>query len=313
MNTAPRTMTELGLRYLEALAAEATGGVFLELGPLFGSSTNAIARGRRIAAPIHTIDTFAPAPWVKKRFGIDLNRAVFDKFTAGISNLIVHHGLAPDVVRHGWQDDIGFYFDDATHGDPGWSANFNFFAPFFRGDAILCGDDFAGGWPDIVRNVTSMAETRGLRLYVMGRVWAMTGQDDARIRRAIDTVCPALAGVTIATDHGDPPKRLPAAVWSSGLHAHKPLIRAKVQAAEPLPAVLIARRDGREIGFARLGEDIIRFRGADQFELRTEGRLAIQFCLLGENGRTENTRAYRSGQVFALPPGAHIAAMRLSA
>ena len=112
-NDAPRTMTLAGLQFLQALAAERKSGCFLEIGPLFGSSTNAIDAGRSDeSVPIHTIDTFEPAPWVRKRLGIDLSRAAFEKFTTGIENLNIHEGFAPDIVADSWSDKIGFYFDD---------------------------------------------------------------------------------------------------------------------------------------------------------------------------------------------------------
>ena len=192
MLTIPQTLTNEGLTFLKALASKNNGGVFLEIGPLFGSSTDTISQGRIIDEPIHSIDTFEDSPWVSRRFGLSLSRTAFDKFTKHIPNLIVHEGLAPDIVQQTWKHKIGFYFDDATHGDPGWSNNFNFFHPFFADDCIICGDDFAGGWPDIVQNVYKYANKHSLKLYVLGRIWAMAHKDDTRIEDAIDSILPKL-------------------------------------------------------------------------------------------------------------------------
>ena len=199
--TLPRTMTRIGLRFLQALAAQKSGGVYLEIGPLFGSSTNAIAAGRSDGAAIHSIDTFEAAPWVRKRFGFDLSRERFDRHTGAIDNLVVHQGYAPDIVRKSWRDRIGFYFDDATHGDPGWSANYDFFKPHFADDAIVCGDDFACGWPDIVRNVYKLADAGNHAVFIMGRVWAFAQAGDDRLVAAVDATCPAVKGIQTAVLH----------------------------------------------------------------------------------------------------------------
>ena len=128
----PRTMTVDGLMFLKGLAAKITSGVILELGPLFGSSTNHIAQGRiSNTIPIHTIDTFKSADWIEKRFGVNLSLKTFNKFTDHIKNLTVHEGFAPTIVKNTWQEQIGLYFDDATHGNPGWLDNYNFFSKNF--------------------------------------------------------------------------------------------------------------------------------------------------------------------------------------
>ena len=226
---APATMTQSGRRFLRALASQATSGCFLEIGPMFGSSTQAIAAGRRLDAPIHTIDTFEDALWIERRLGRPLDRESFEAYTSHIDQLVVHEGLAPDVVRDTWSDKIGFYFNDATHGDPGWTDNFEFFEPYFTEDAIVCGNDFAGGWPEIVRNVTRIADDWHVGLYVFGRVWALTRGDEQRIVDAATKAEPALAGATITSVRGPDSSTSPAMVWSRGLHQHVPLSAFKVE------------------------------------------------------------------------------------
>lgn len=312
-NDAPRTMTLAGLEFLQALAAERQSGCFLEIGPLFGSSTNAIDAGRKDdGVPIHTIDTFENAPWVRKRLGLDLNRAAFERFTAGIRNLRIHEGFAPDVVRVKWSDRIGFYFDDATHGDPGWTDNYKFFSPFFTRDAIVCGDDFAGGWPDIVRNVHRITEGGQMTLFVIGRVWAFTAEDDHRIARAVNSVYPKLEGVVFEVRHGEMVHRSIAGSWSWGLHRPEPLTEAVMHAPDGFEfGVSLERQDGTATAVS-VGREPLRLEGVRTMSFALPRGFAIQFCVHQGNGRTENTKDLRTGSELKLGPNEQITALRLS-
>lgn len=69
---------------------------------------------------------------------------------------------------------IDLFFDDATHGDPGFSDNMNYFIPRVRPGGIICGDDFASGWPDIIRNVIKISSGFGVEPEICGRVWAIS-------------------------------------------------------------------------------------------------------------------------------------------
>ncbi len=312
MPQAPRTMTLTGLKFLGALSTQKKSGVYLEIGPLFGSSTNVIHENRGGDAPIHTIDTFEPAPWVKKRLGIDLSRELFDKFTRNIDNLVVHEGYAPDVVKDTWKEKIGFYFDDATHGDPGWSANFNFFSQFFDKDAIICGDDFASGWPDIVRNVYSYVDQWEAKLYVMGRVWAMTRQDDMRIVDAVDIACPRLKDVSLTTVHGDGERRHPAACWSWGLHQDNPLIGFSIEGNGNLEGQVVTFSKGAIQSTTKVGQGIVELAGVDQIYFNFDKKIKMQLCLINAAGKTQNTKAFRPGQMIDIPSGSAITSLRLS-
>lgn len=312
-NDAPRTMTLAGLQFLQALAAERQSGCFLEIGPLFGSSTNAIDAGRRDGSvPIHTIDTFENAPWIRKRLGLDLNRSAFDTFTAGIPNLHVHEGFAPGVVKGDWSERIGFYFDDATHGDPGWTDNYKFFSPFFTRDAIVCGDDFAGGWPDIVRNVHRITEDGQMTLFVIGRVWAFTAEDEHRIANAVHEIYPRLKGVEFEVRHGDVVHRNIAGSWTWGLHRPEPLTEAFMHAPDGFEfGVSIERQDGTATAIS-VGREPLRLDGVRAMSFALPRGYAIQFCVQQGDGRTENTKDMRTGSELKLGPNDRITALRLS-
>jgi len=301
-------MTQNGRRFLRALAGQTASGVFLELGPLFGSSTQAIDAGRKIDAPIHTIDTFEPAPWIERRLGRPLSRAAFDRYTRHIDNLVVYEGFAPDVVRETWSEPIGFYFDDATHGDPGWSNNFDFFGQHFTEDAIICGDDFAGGWPDIPRNVTRIAADWGVSVYVFGRVWAMTRRRDERIVAAAIESEPALAGATLDTAHGPETATNPAMVWSRGLHQRVPLSAFRFNGDAVQNNRVVATVGGRKAEYG-VGS-WVHLSGLTALSIVGPVNVGFQLCFARGN-KTENTKLYRPGEVCRIPDGAVIVAVRL--
>lgn len=312
-NDAPRTMTLAGLRFLQALAAQRRSGCFLEVGPLFGSSTNAIAAGRSEEhADIHTIDTFEAAPWVRERLGLDLSRTAFDRFTSDIENLTVHQGFAPDIVQNTWSKKIGFYFDDATHGNPGWTNNYDFFSQYFTEDAIVCGDDFAGGWPDIVQNVYKITEAKGLKLFVIGRVWAFTESHDHRISHAIHDAFPKLKSFDLEVQHDEKTRRNIAASWTWGLHKPEAIKEASLFAPTGFEIkVDIERQDGTQ-SKVLLGKEPWRPEGAKTMEFTIPSDYSVQFCVKTGGGKTQNTRDLRSGAQLDLSPGDVITSMRLS-
>lgn len=307
---APATMTESGRRFLQFLASEADeNGCFLEIGPLFGSSTQAIANGRRTSAAIHTIDTFHPAAWVMRRFGRNLSRGAFDEYTRHITGLVVHEGFAPDVVRDTWSEPIGCYFDDATHGDPGWSNNFDFFSQFFTPDAIVCGDDFAGGWPTIPRNVARIAQDWGVGVYVIGRLWAMTRGDESRIVRAAERIDPELAGTTVESAHGTAVETKPAMCWSAGLHQRIPLSAFRCAGDALSDTTFTIYAAGGEQRFTSDPGGWVDLNDAAAVEMAGRPATGFQFCVAGPK-RTENTKLIQPGERFELPPDSVPVAVR---
>tara|TARA_B100000242_G_scaffold290659_1_gene262466 strand:+ start:391 stop:1362 length:972 start_codon:yes stop_codon:yes gene_type:complete len=219
-------MTKEGLNFLTSIVKEQSlennEGVILELGPLFGSSTDAISKGRSSENPnkIVSIDTFEAAPWVKKRLGFDLSRERFNFYTEHIKNLEVIEGYSPDVVKDSWDQKIDVYFDDATHGNPTWMENFLFYKPFFGDNTIICGDDFASGWPDIVKNVRQISNQYNQNFYVIGRLWAMGLSDkaDLVVRNSIKNLYSKTFDYNIHTESQISSGISPAPCWSENLH-----------------------------------------------------------------------------------------------
>lgn len=309
----PRTMTKAGLQFLTALAQENNSGCFVEVGPLFGSSTLAIAAGRQDPdLHIHTLDTFEPAAWVKKRFGFDLNREKFNHFTKSINNLIVHQGYSPDCVKQSWEQEIGFYFDDATHGNPGWMNNFDFFSDFFSPDVILCGDDFSGGWPDVVKNVYDIAEANDWRLHVIGRVWAMTPQNEPRILDAVNRAFPRLKSFEWEVCHGTRRCIGAAASWAWGLHKSAPLKAAKLRCPSEFKLQIEVVRSNGSRELVDVSQSSMSFENAARLKFQMPDDFSIQFCVANKSGGSQNTRNFKSGTEFSISPHEHVTSLRLS-
>jgi hypothetical protein len=182
----PRTMTREGLVYLGRLARSVPeNGVIVEVGPLFGSSTWVLAKNAHPSVRVISIDTWEPAAWVDKieaKFPgcHPFSKDAFLHYVADCQNVEPIQGFSPDVMKD-WSDPIDLFFDDATHGDPGFSDSLNFYVPLVKTGGVICGDDYASGWPDIVRGVRKLAkDLGGAEPEVIGRVWAMVKPDCGR-------------------------------------------------------------------------------------------------------------------------------------
>lgn len=173
-------MTLGGLHYLAKLAKTAPeNGIICEVGPLYGSSTWVLCQNSHPSVQVYSIDTWdASQAWIKKRLpdALPFSLDSFRTYTQDCLNLQCIQGMSPDCVKGLWNHTINLFFDDATHGDPGFSENLNFFRTYLSDDAIICGDDYASGWPDIIRTVNKTAAELNSTVDVMGRVWALAYQ-----------------------------------------------------------------------------------------------------------------------------------------
>ena len=98
--------------------------------------------------------------------------------------------------------------------------NFNFYKPFFGKNTIICGDDFAYGWPDIVKNVRQLSEKYKKNFYVIGRLWAMglSNRADLVIQRALNNLYPKMIEYNIHTVSQLSSGQSLAPCWSENLH-----------------------------------------------------------------------------------------------
>lgn len=228
----PRTMTKLGLQYLDRIAAaQRPGAVIVEVGPLYGSSTWTLARSAPEGCTVYSIDTWERAPWIIKNVEEKLGAPPFSKdafmaFVADCPNVVPIQGYAPDVVSD-WDKPIDVYFDDAAHGNPGFINNLSFFGKFVKPGGILCGDDYAQGSPDIVREVDALGASWGVRPEVMGRVWALRKPLDGQTRSTtVSEVLAPLPGPQITVTArcvGADPHLAPPLCWAGQLQKPGPL------------------------------------------------------------------------------------------
>jgi|GEM_PF-2165679 len=222
----PRTMTLAGLAYLERLAAAVPeNGTIVEVGPLYGSSTWTLAKSCHPSVTVYSIDTWERAPWivrnVEEKLGAPpFSLEAFKGFVADCPNVVPIQGYSPDVVRD-WARPIDLYFDDAAHGNPGFINNLSFFNGFVRPGGFLCGDDYALGSPDIVREIDFLGASWGVRPEVIGRVWALRKPAEGRLQS--EGVAAGLAPlpspqlrVTVYCD-GAPPHEAPPLAWAGQL------------------------------------------------------------------------------------------------
>ena len=222
----PRTMTFEGLTWLERLAKEVPeDGVIVEVGPLYGSSTWTLAQSAHPSVTVYSIDTWERAPWIIKNVEEKLGAPAFsiDAFKSNVDdcpNVVPIQGFSPDVVSD-WDKPIDLYFDDAAHRNPDFANNLNFFNQHVKPDGVLCGDDYALGSPDIVREVDALGAQWNARPEVAGRVWALRKPaEGSETSEGVSALLPPLEGpqltVTTHCDIGGV-HQAPPLMWSGQL------------------------------------------------------------------------------------------------
>ncbi len=233
----PRTMTMEGLIFLGKLARHVPeNGIIVEVGPLYGSSTWVLAKNAHPSVKVYSIDTWEPAEWIdevaKKKFphARKFGREAFEYYVRDCDNVVPIQGWSPDVVRETWDKPIDLFFDDASHGNPGFINNLTFFEPFVKPGCVLCGDDYASGCPDIVHEIDKLAAGWGQQVTILGRVWAL--------RKPRNTAAPEQTSVYRALTPREEPFPVIEAhnfggvtrndypfAWSGRLHRYDPLRR----------------------------------------------------------------------------------------
>lgn len=237
-------MSADGLTYLGRMARSVPkNGVIVEVGPLFGSSTWVLAKNAHPSVRVFSIDTWEPAPWIEKieekyRGCLPFSKQAFLHYIKDCPNVTAIQGWSPDVVKD-WSLPIDMFFDDATHGDPGFSENVDFFLPFVKPGALLCGDDYSDRWPDIVSVVDRLGARWGTVPEVSGRVWALRNPNDqGASHQQILQNLPAgeqKPSITLTTQTRDGREyQLSNEVWSGALHKNIPL--SSIQMSLEIPS-----------------------------------------------------------------------------
>lgn len=141
-------MMEVELQEIERLASEVpANGLIVEVGCLYGRSTYAWAKSCDPSVKVLVIDAFYE----------EHQRAKFDANTAGIENIEVIDGKAPDkMIYPGHMIDL--LFIDATHFNPNDLEIIEYFLPFMKKGGILSGHDYYETYPDVITNVRMLEE-----------------------------------------------------------------------------------------------------------------------------------------------------------
>ena len=141
-------MMETELQEIERLAAEVpANGLIVEVGCLYGRSTYAWAKSCDPSVKVLVIDSFNE----------EHQRAKFDANTAGIENIEVIFGRAPNqMIYPGHMIDL--LFIDASHLNPNDIDIIEYFLPFIKSGGILSGHDYLLEYPDVITNVRILEE-----------------------------------------------------------------------------------------------------------------------------------------------------------
>lgn len=319
----PSTMTMAGLEYLGKMARTVPeNGVIVEVGPLFGSSTWVLAKNAHPSVTIYSIDTWEPAPWIDrvesenpgcKPFSIE----TFKHYVRDCPNVVAIQGWSPDIVAD-WDKEIDMFFDDASHGNPGFINNLNFFVPKTRPGGIVCGDDYASGWPDIVREVDDLASGWGGQPEIIGRVWSMVKPDEGykkTVFSILEEEPTADIQVCVTTDSGVV-YDMPPVVWSGALHKRDLIKGLKLDWNKEEPKLSFqwkAKLEGgaeAESKWHLPGEELMLANGevmkGFQFELTGEGKkkhrveYQIGSCpKTGSKGKPVNSKSERAQRMVA--------------
>jgi hypothetical protein len=266
-NKIPRTMTIEGLKALGVLASMVPkNGIIVEIGPLYGSSTWVLSKNADPSVTIYSIDTWEDMPWISKRlpdapkFSIDS----FKKYISDCDNVIPIKGFSPDIVKDSWDRGIDMYFDDASHGNPYFIDNLNFFDNFINESAIICGDDYAAGWPDIPNEVFNYSKIYGQYPSVLGRLWSVVKSHNKKIDQygfLSDKVQKLIFNAK--TDHlsGETVKGC-SFFWCGKPHLHDPITKFQIGGASKINGLslicVIITQDNRQIQFNSLsGKNLI--------------------------------------------------------
>lgn len=327
----PRTMTLGGLEFLGRLARTVPkGGTIVEVGPLFGSSTWVLAKNADPSVRVISIDTWQPQDWIKsiqEKFpgSKPFSKEAFLHYTNDCPNVQAVQGMSPNVMK-GWNEPIDLFFDDATHGDPGFTDSLAFYLPKLREGAIACGDDYAAGWPDIVAAVTRLARQWKTVPEVSGRVWALVKPSSTSktmsVYEKVGLFSPYDLSVSIRMRNGET-ITYPPLSWSGHLHRSTQIQAIKIDWATGQPGKLsgvyqLTDANGGLSPWILFGQWAETSASAINFRAHLVGnsseklKLSYQICNVIQGRKqivTRNTKAFKDGQWTDLGKKANVIGM----
>ena len=112
-----------------------------------------------------TVD-FGVGNSLRLAFGLD----TFHRHTADCVNIVALPGYSPTDLTD-WNLPLDIYFDDSVHTNPVFRQNLEFWLQHVKPNGILCGHDHSSQFPDIVNEVTALAQRIGASVEVVGAIW----------------------------------------------------------------------------------------------------------------------------------------------
>jgi hypothetical protein len=313
----PHTMTLQGLEYLGHLARTVPKhGLIVEVGPLFGSSTWVLAKNAHPTVRVISIDTWEPQEWIHKieaKFPgcRPFSKDAFEYYTRDCENITAYQGFSPQILGS-WNESIDLFFDDATHGNPGFRESLDFYVPKLKPGGIAAGDDYATGWPDIITEVRSLGRTWKVQPEIIGRVWALMKPNGgtSSVYNKAGPYSEYDINVSVRMSDGEIIDQLPAG-WAGRLHVKDEICALKVDWVTPRSDRLSGVYQTMDINksmseWAEFGKwiesssPIRAFRGHLIGSRSNDLNLTYQTCNLvrGKQKRkhNKNTKAFRAGQ-----------------
>ena len=170
----PGQMTRRELVCIAELAqALPENSTVVELGSLFGKSSVHWAKNAADSVKIYCVDPWKRENWIKpleKKFDTTFSIDTFWQKIDDSSNVIALQAYSPQDFTD-WNIPIDIYFDDSVHTNPIFRENLYFWLDRMKPGSIICGHDYSPNFPDIVKEVNSLAEKLSLPLEIVDKIW----------------------------------------------------------------------------------------------------------------------------------------------
>jgi hypothetical protein len=175
----PRNISEQGLEYLGYLARTVpAGGIIVEVGALFGSSTWVLSKNAAPSVKIISIDPWSSAS-AKKEIEAKypdsppLTRENFLRNVADCPNVEAVQGVGPEVIKK-QKGPIALFFYNRPTRTIELATHLKTLNGMLGPGGIAAGNDFTPSSVDVISSVSILADQWRKKPEVIGRVWAMT-------------------------------------------------------------------------------------------------------------------------------------------
>jgi hypothetical protein len=103
-----------------------------------------------------------------------------------------------------------------------------------------------------------------------------------------------------------------AACWTWGLHQNNQLTNFTIDTGGKISGQVVTFAGGAIKATTDMGKGAVDLQDVNQIYFSFDKKVTVQLCLANTAGKTQNTKAYKSGQMIDIPAGSRITALRLS-